>query len=142
LARSSSDGHREYLAARIDDAQFFDINAVCDTSSPYPHMVPSAEQFAMQITELGINNDDFVVAYDGAGIFASPRAWWMFKVRDGSPSTKSNPSSKPWSTHDQESTATPLHLLLSLAVLDSTLDMTQSLCWMEDCLAFDPSSPS
>jgi 3-mercaptopyruvate sulfurtransferase SseA len=36
----------EFKAARIPGARFFDLDDVTDKSSPYPHMLPSAEEFA------------------------------------------------------------------------------------------------
>ena len=54
-------------------------------------MYPSAEQFARDVSALGISSGDTVVAYDSGGWVAAPRAWWMFlsfghrdvKVLDG-----------------------------------------------------------
>ena len=49
-----------------------------DTS--LPHMLPAPEQFQRQARELGVNDDSAVVAYDDCGMYASPRAWWMFRA--------------------------------------------------------------
>lgn len=66
---------------RIGEAQFFDIDAIADTSSSLPHMLPTPEDFATAAGRLGISNDDFVVVYDQSGIaMAACRAWWMFRV--------------------------------------------------------------
>jgi len=54
-------------------------------------MFPDAEQFARDVSALGISSDDTVVAYDAGAWVAAPRAWWMFlsfghakvKVLDG-----------------------------------------------------------
>jgi len=81
----------DYLAAHIPGAAFFDVNAIADRNDPRPHMYPSAEQFARDVSALGISNGDTVVAYDSGGWVAAPRAWWMFlsfghadvKVLDG-----------------------------------------------------------
>src|SRR6478609_1368736 len=81
----------DYLAAHIPGAAFFDVNAIADSNDPRPHMYPSAEQFARDVSALGISNGDTVVAYDSGGWVAAPRAWWMFlsfghsnvKVLDG-----------------------------------------------------------
>jgi thiosulfate/3-mercaptopyruvate sulfurtransferase len=29
---------------------------------------------------LGLGSDDLIVAYDGAGLYSSPRAWWMLRA--------------------------------------------------------------
>jgi len=81
----------DYLDAHIPGAVFFDVDTVSDHSSPLPHMFPAAEQFAHDVSLLGISDDDLVVAYDSGSWLAAPRAWWMFlsfghdnvKVLDG-----------------------------------------------------------
>jgi thiosulfate/3-mercaptopyruvate sulfurtransferase len=75
-------GRRAYLAGHIPRARFFDIDAVCDKRSPYPHMLPHPEAFAKAMSSLGIYRDDNVVVYDTAelGIFSAPRVAWTLKV--------------------------------------------------------------
>lgn len=63
----------------IPSALRFDFDKqVCDKNSDLPHMMPSAEQFTRAVQALGINRDSTLVIYDHLGLFASPRAWWMF----------------------------------------------------------------
>ncbi|KAG0096876.1 hypothetical protein BGZ93_003825 [Podila epicladia] len=50
----------------IPGARYFDIESIKDKTSSLPHMMPSAAQFAQQVGELGISNDDHVVVYDTA----------------------------------------------------------------------------
>jgi thiosulfate/3-mercaptopyruvate sulfurtransferase len=66
----------------IPGAQFFDLDSVSDTSSPYPHMLPSADKFAEAMGRLGVRKDDEVVVYDTEelGIFSAPRVGWTLKV--------------------------------------------------------------
>jgi thiosulfate/3-mercaptopyruvate sulfurtransferase len=75
-------GKAAYLAGHIPRARFFDLDAVCDKNSPYPHMLPSPETFAQAMSQLGIRRDDSVVVYDTAelGIFSAPRVAWTLKV--------------------------------------------------------------
>jgi thiosulfate/3-mercaptopyruvate sulfurtransferase len=70
----------EYLAGHIPGAVRFDHDEISDHANPLPHMVPSAEQFARQVGALGIGNDDTIVIYDGAGMWSSPRVWWLFRL--------------------------------------------------------------
>ncbi len=70
----------EYENAHIPGAVFFDIDAVCDRSSPFPHMLPTTPQFEVALGELGIGNQDAVVVYDGSGMFSAPRVWWMLRI--------------------------------------------------------------
>jgi thiosulfate/3-mercaptopyruvate sulfurtransferase len=80
LPAQNRDAKAEYLAAHIPGAVHFDIEEISDRSSPLPHMVPSPEQFARQMGELGIGDGMRIVVYDGAGLFSAPRVWWMLRV--------------------------------------------------------------
>lgn len=75
-------GQQVFQEQRIPSARFFDLDAVKDHASPYPHMLPSAEDFAKAMQTLGIRNDDEVVVYDTQelGIFSAPRVAWTLKV--------------------------------------------------------------
>jgi thiosulfate/3-mercaptopyruvate sulfurtransferase len=80
LPAQQRDGKAEFEAARIPGAVFLDIDAVSDTASPLPHMLPSPEEFAEAAGALGISESDKIVVYDGPGLFSCARAWWMFRV--------------------------------------------------------------
>ena len=75
-------GLQVFKEQRIPSARFFDLDAVKDHDSPYPHMLPTAEGFAKAMQEMGINKDDEVVIYDSKelGIFSAPRVGWTFRV--------------------------------------------------------------
>lgn len=65
---------------RIGNAAPFDIDAIADRTTPLPHMLPSADDFAATVGAMGIGNDDMVVVYDRSGmVMAAARAWWMFR---------------------------------------------------------------
>lgn len=80
LPQAARDAKAEYRAAHIPGAQFFDIDDLSDEESRLPHMLPAAEKFASRMRRLGIGDSDLVVAYDGAGIYSSPRAWWILRA--------------------------------------------------------------
>lgn len=80
LPDANRDGPAEFLERHIPGAAFFDINAVADTSSGLPHMLPSAETFSEAVGKLGIADGATIVAYDGAGLFAAARVWWTFRT--------------------------------------------------------------
>ncbi|KAL9130675.1 MAG: hypothetical protein Q9217_001202 [Psora testacea] len=75
-------GQQVFREQRIPTARFFDLDAVKDHDSPYPHMLPTAEDFAKAMQQIGIRKDDEVVVYDSKelGIFSAPRVGWTFKV--------------------------------------------------------------
>jgi thiosulfate/3-mercaptopyruvate sulfurtransferase len=77
----------DYLGGHIPGAVFFDVNTIADPNDPRPHMYPGAEQFARDVSALGISSDDTVVAYDAGAWVAAPRAWWMF-LSFGHPNVK------------------------------------------------------
>src|ERR1700736_154343 len=80
LPAQNRDGKAEYLDAHIPGAVHFDIEEISDRSSSLPHMMPSPEQFARQMGELGIGDRMTLIVYDGAGLFSAPRVWWMLRV--------------------------------------------------------------
>ncbi len=81
LPAHDRDPDAEYLAGHIPHAQRFDFDwVVVDQMSELPHMLPSPAEFQSHARRLGICADSRVVVYDGAGIFAAPRAWWMFRA--------------------------------------------------------------
>ena len=74
------DAGAEHVERRLPGAVRFDIDAVADTSSPLPHMLPSAEAFAAAVGAMGISDGDRIVIYDGAGLLSAPRVWWTFRL--------------------------------------------------------------
>lgn len=75
-------GYQVFQEKRIPSARFFDLDAITDHDSPYPHMLPTAEEFARAMEEVGIRKDDEVVVYDTQelGIFSAPRVGWTLKL--------------------------------------------------------------
>ncbi|KAJ9237786.1 hypothetical protein DTO166G5_3349 [Paecilomyces variotii] len=67
---------------RIPHARFFDLDAIKDHDSPYPHMLPTCETFTSAMSELGIRRDDEIVVYDTEelGLFSAPRVGWTLRV--------------------------------------------------------------
>ena len=80
LPAHKRDAEAEYLASHIPGAIRFDIDAVKDTGSPLPHMLPEPDEFAAAVGLMGIDEGSTVVAYDGMGIFAAPRVAWTFRT--------------------------------------------------------------
>lgn len=69
----------QYRQGHIPGAILFDIEALSDTTSPLPHMMPRPEAFAVAMRELGIHHDKHLVVYDDGTLFSAPRAWWMLR---------------------------------------------------------------
>lgn len=73
-------GRDHYEEAHIPGAVFFDIDAIADQDTDLSHMLPSPDQFAAQIGALGLGSDDHIIVYDSNNLYASARAWWMFRT--------------------------------------------------------------
>ena len=80
LPGSGRDARAEYKEGHIPGAVFFDIDEICDTANPLPHMLPSQEKFASRVRKLGLGDGVKIIVYDGAGLFSAARVWWMFRA--------------------------------------------------------------
>ncbi|MGF7159954.1 thiosulfate/3-mercaptopyruvate sulfurtransferase [Rhodoligotrophos appendicifer] len=80
LPADNRDPRAEYLEEHIPGALFFDLDAISDTDSNLPHMLPSPEKFASIMRRMGVGDGHRVIVYDTKGLFAAARAWWMFRV--------------------------------------------------------------
>ena len=80
LPAMKRDADAEYLAGHIPGALRFDVDEIADHGTDLPHMLPSAVEFAAAAGKLGVSETDTIVAYDGLGLFASPRVWFTFRL--------------------------------------------------------------
>ena len=80
LPQAGRNAKVEYDSAHIPRAVFFDIDDLSDERSPLPHMLAPAPKFAGRMRRLGLGDGNTIVVYDGAGIYSSPRAWWMLRA--------------------------------------------------------------
>src|SRR5258706_5921302 len=80
LPQARRNPRAEYEAAHIPGAVLFDIDAISDQETDLPHMLPNPVVFASAMRKLGIGDGDFVVFYDGAGIYSAARALWMMRA--------------------------------------------------------------
>jgi thiosulfate/3-mercaptopyruvate sulfurtransferase len=79
LSTMNRDAKAEFLAGHVPGAVHFDIDTVRDASSPHPHMMPSAQDFAEAVGAMGIGDGVSIIVYDGLGMFSAPRVRWMFR---------------------------------------------------------------
>ncbi len=80
LPAQKRDARKEYDAAHIPGAVFFDQDLVVEPDSELPHTLPSPGVFGQFAGSMGISADDTIVVYDGPGMFSAPRVWWMFRI--------------------------------------------------------------
>jgi thiosulfate/3-mercaptopyruvate sulfurtransferase len=80
------DTRGRYLEKHLPGAVFFDTEALSDSETTLPHMLPPAERFAREMSALGVPSDGpdrggkTLVVYEQTGVFSAPRAWWMLRV--------------------------------------------------------------
>ena len=80
-ASTNMDGRTQYRGRHLPGSVHFDIDNVADKTSPLPHMLPSAAEFAKKVGLLGVATGDKVVVYDRlCGGSAAARVWWMFRA--------------------------------------------------------------
>ena len=80
LPPTGRNGAAEFRVEHIPGALFFDIDAIADTSTGLPHMLPDAHTFAEEMTALGLGDGMHFVVYDAHGLFAAARVWWMLRA--------------------------------------------------------------
>ena len=67
--------------AYIPNSLRFDFDEhLREHTTPFPHMMPTPEFFTEEMQKMGVNQDSAIVVYDNVGVYASPRAWWMFRA--------------------------------------------------------------
>lgn len=74
------DARADFERERLPGAVFFDLDAVSDRESPYPHMLPSHGTFAEAMGALGVAESDDIVIYDAQGLFSAARIWWTLRT--------------------------------------------------------------
>ena len=76
----SVNGRANYEAGHIPTAGFADLmGELSDGQSPLQFGMPSPEQFAAAMGELGVGDDTRVVIYDDMGSSWAARVWWMLR---------------------------------------------------------------
>ncbi|HWA14988.1 MAG TPA: sulfurtransferase [Gemmatimonadales bacterium] len=81
LPVSGRDALREFAAAHLPGARFFDLDELSAHDTALPHMLPDDAQLGEQLGALGVAKRSRVVVYDGTGAnMSAARAWWMLRV--------------------------------------------------------------
>jgi thiosulfate/3-mercaptopyruvate sulfurtransferase len=75
-------GHEQYLVeGHIPGSVFADlIDVFSDAGAELPFTRPTADQFAIAVGSVGIDNDTTVVIYDAAVGQWAARIWWLFRA--------------------------------------------------------------
>lgn len=70
----------DYAAKHIVGAVFFDIEAIADKNTSFPHMLPTADEFAIALSSIGFDPRQPTVIYDDGSTLGACRCWWMLRV--------------------------------------------------------------
>lgn len=107
LPTMNRDGKREYAEGHIPNAVHFDIDAIADKTTTLPHMLPKPQDFANAVGAMGISDQDHIVIYDGAGLFAAARVWWTFRVMGAKRVSILQGGAPKWKSENRAWTSTP-----------------------------------
>ena len=134
LPNEGRDPSAEYAKEHLSQAVFFDVDGCCDGESPYPHMLPSAENFAETMASLGITAEHHVVVYDRKGLFSAARLWWMLQVfgHDAARVSVLDGGLLRWLALGYEVTDAPTHVIKSSYVISSM--QKHRVCVTEDVM--------
>lgn len=70
----------EYDVVYILNVVFFDIDEICDIEFLFFYMFFSVEKFFFRVCNLGFGDGNYIIVYDGVGLFSVVCVWWMFKI--------------------------------------------------------------
>jgi len=80
LPTAKRDPRVEFEDEHIAGARFLDLNSLTDTASHVPAALPSPDQVAQHLAQLGVNANDRIVLYDDSAVKTSARAWLALTV--------------------------------------------------------------
>ena len=80
LPGTPRDAAAEYGSAHIPGALWLDLANLKDPDDPRPSMVPTNDQFAARMAQLGVSDTDRIVIYDNSPLGSSARAWWLLRL--------------------------------------------------------------
>src|SRR5690606_28786908 len=80
LPDAGRNAREEFAHSHIPGARFLDLETLKNPDSTVPAALPTAEQFAARMAEIGVNDGDQVVIYDDSGVKTSARAWFICRM--------------------------------------------------------------
>lgn len=80
LPAAERDAGAEFLQEHIAGARFLDLPSLRDKNSPVPAALPTSDQFARRMRDLGVRSSDRIVLYDNSKLHSSARAYFIFKL--------------------------------------------------------------
>ena len=78
LPSENRDAYLEYKESHIPGSVFFDLDNTSEKKTDLPHMLPSEDQWNINISDLGISNNDKILIYDNSRLYSACRCWFSF----------------------------------------------------------------
>ncbi|ELY50468.1 sulfurtransferase [Natronolimnohabitans innermongolicus] len=80
--RHTESGRDDWNRAHVPGSVFVNIpTALSETDDPdYPYQLPSEDEFAATMEQLGVGDDHRVVLYDSEGNAWAARVWWLLRT--------------------------------------------------------------
>ena len=80
LPDAGRNAREEFEYSHVPGSRFLDLETLKDFDSPVPAALPTGEQFAARMAELGVRDGDRVVIYDDSAVKTSARAWFILRM--------------------------------------------------------------
>lgn len=80
LPSTGRDPADEFAAGHIPSARFLDLASLFDPEGSVPLALPTADQFAIRMADLGISFSSHIVLYDDSDVNTSARAWFILRL--------------------------------------------------------------
>ena len=78
MPNTNRNAYEEYKKEHIKNAIFFDIDKYSNKKTELPHMLPNEKEWEKIVSNLGIANEDRIIAYDNSDVISSCRCWYTF----------------------------------------------------------------
>ena len=78
MPNTNRNAYEEYKKEHIKNAIFFDIDKFSNKKTELPHMLPDEKEWEKIVSNLGIANEDRIIAYDNSDVISSCRCWYTF----------------------------------------------------------------
>jgi thiosulfate/3-mercaptopyruvate sulfurtransferase len=99
-----------WAQAHIPGSGYADLLAdLSDRSSPFPMMMPPAQQFAAAMSAYGIGSDNAVVLYDSGPHTWATRLWWMLRAMGHDNAAVLDGGMKKWLIEGRPTSSQPCH---------------------------------
>lgn len=80
LPEAGRNARVEFEEGHIPGAMFLDLASLADLAAPTENTLPSANQFADRMAEMGIGDGSRIVLYDDSNVKSAARAWFMLRM--------------------------------------------------------------